>query len=117
MSQQARLVEERPIGKSVSARRATAAKLTDRDKDLLGLLVHARYLTLSDLSVEPVPPGVLADAYLALGDKDRAFEWLERGVEEDDQMVMRSRGASCPQWDSLRSDPRYHKLLKRMNLE
>jgi uncharacterized OB-fold protein len=64
---------------------------------------------------EPVPRGHLAMAHLALGDKDGAFLWLERGIEERDQTVLGLKVS--PQWDPIRSDPRYHMLLKRMKLE
>jgi len=64
---------------------------------------------------EPVPRGALAMAHLALGDKDGAFLWLERGIEERDQTVLGLKVS--PQWDPIRSDPRYHMLLKRMKLE
>jgi Flp pilus assembly protein TadD len=66
-------------------------------------------------AAEPVPRGWLAVVHLALGDKDRAFEWLERAVEERDQSV--SSLKVSPQRNPIRSDPRYHELLKRMNLE
>jgi len=46
---QAALVEPVAIGTNSSARRPTVAKLTDRDRDLLGLLVLARYLTASQV--------------------------------------------------------------------
>ncbi len=49
MSQQAALVEAVPLGIRSRARRRTIAKLTDRDRDLLGLLVLARYLTASQV--------------------------------------------------------------------
>jgi len=65
---------------------------------------------------EAVPRGGLALAHLALGDKDAAFLWLERGVEERDQTVTTGLKVA-PQWDQIRSDPRYHTLLKRMKLE
>src|SRR2546422_925273 len=64
---------------------------------------------------EPVPRGSLALAHLALGDKDGAFLWLQKGVEERDQTVLGLKVS--PQWDPIRSDPRYHTLLKRMKLE
>src|SRR5438067_493509 len=67
-------------------------------------------------STQPVPRGGLALAHLALGDKDGAFLWLERGVEERDQTVVTGLKVS-PQWEPIRSDPRYHTLLKRMKLE
>jgi len=65
---------------------------------------------------QPVARGGLALAHLALGDKDGAFLWLERGVEERDQTVVTSLKVA-PQWDAIRSDSRYHTLLKRMKLE
>ncbi len=49
MSELAAVGEQDPIEKSGSARSATAAKLTDRDKDLLGLLVLTRYLTATQV--------------------------------------------------------------------
>jgi TolB-like protein/Tfp pilus assembly protein PilF/predicted Ser/Thr protein kinase len=52
--------------------------------------------------------------YAGLGDKDRAFESLEKGYDE------RSAGMAYikadPFWDELRSDPRYADLLRRMGL-
>jgi len=55
----------------------------------------------------------IALVYIGLGDKDRAFEWLEKAIEQRDLDV-------TLQWDSpyefLRGDPRYLKLLRRMKL-
>lgn len=68
------------------------------------------------LPVEPAPPGLLASAHLALGDSRGAFQWLERGVEGRDQLVMFYLQTN-PWWDPIRTDARYHELLKRMNLE
>jgi serine/threonine protein kinase/tetratricopeptide (TPR) repeat protein len=52
--------------------------------------------------------------YAGMGDKDRAFESLEKGYAE------RSDGMAYikadPFWDGLRSDPRYADLLGRMGL-
>ena len=57
----------------------------------------------------------IAQVHLMLGDLDACFAILERGVEERDQAV---RGLKVsPEWDPIRSDPRYHALLRRMNLE
>ena len=52
--------------------------------------------------------------YAALGDRDRAFEWLDKAQAE--------RAAFLPYvtWDrradSLRADPRFAKLLQRLGL-
>lgn len=55
----------------------------------------------------------MAIVYTALGDKQKAFEWLEKGYDE------RSLAATIrfPAFDSLRSDPRFTDLLRRMNLQ
>lgn len=56
----------------------------------------------------------LAMVYAGLGDKDRAFALLDKGYDERpsnmSELKMDSRMAS------LRSDPRYHELLRRMGL-
>jgi len=56
----------------------------------------------------------IALIYCGLGDKERAFESLGKACEEKDDMM---DFKVDPAWDSLRSDPRYKSLIKRMNLE
>jgi hypothetical protein len=62
------------------------------------------------------PRGPLAAARLAVGDKEGAFAWLEKGVEEQDP-ILPLTVKSNQTWDPVRSDPRFQKLLRRMNLE
>lgn len=53
--------------------------------------------------------------YVGLGEKDLAFQWLERAFVERSEMIpWLNIGADC---DSLRSDPRFHNLLRRCGLE
>lgn len=53
--------------------------------------------------------------HVGLGEKDLAFQWLERAFEERSEMILWMKiGADC---DSLRSDPRFHNLLRRCGLE
>jgi len=54
----------------------------------------------------------LASISARVGEKDLAFEWLERAVDERDVSVMYFRTA--PEFDSLRSDPRYSELARRI---
>jgi tetratricopeptide (TPR) repeat protein len=61
-----------------------------------------------------ISPYNFAIIYTGLGDKDRAFEWLEKGYEQRTQYVYRLKRE--PMFDSLRSDPRYAELLRKMNL-
>jgi TolB-like protein len=60
-----------------------------------------------------VSPYMLATVYCALGDRDRAFEQLERALSIRDVWVVWV-GVE-PQFDRLRADPRLGKLLRRMN--
>ena len=55
----------------------------------------------------------LATTYQQAGDKDRALEWLERCYEEHDPNMP---FIGAPEFDALRSDPRFQDLLRRMNL-
>lgn len=52
--------------------------------------------------------------YIGLGDKDEAFFWLGKGVDE--QGIDGAELEVHPWFDDLRSDPRFTALLKRMNL-
>ena len=56
----------------------------------------------------------VALVYAALGDKDRAFASLKRGVQERTHwMVWLNRD---PRWRSLRADPRFASLVKEVGL-
>ena len=61
-----------------------------------------------------VSPSVFALIYAALGDKDQAFTWLEKSVEEHDLITARLKVDQ--RFDSLRSDPRFAELVKRVGL-
>ena len=57
----------------------------------------------------------MAGAYTNLGDKDRAFRWLEKSYQEHSAWMAELK--INPMNDPLRSDPRFQNLLKRMKLE
>jgi DNA-binding winged helix-turn-helix (wHTH) protein/TolB-like protein/Tfp pilus assembly protein PilF len=61
-----------------------------------------------------ISPFNFAIIYLGLGDKDRAFEYLDKAYKEHPQTLVHLK--SQPMFDSLRSDPRYTELLRKMNL-
>ncbi len=63
---------------------------------------------------EYVRPNELARLHTYLGEKDRAFEWLEKAYRERDGILIYL--SVHPWWDPLRSDPRFQDLLQRMNL-
>jgi TolB-like protein/Tfp pilus assembly protein PilF len=54
--------------------------------------------------------GEMAWLHAQLNEKDDAFEWLEKAIEDHE-----TRNLQSPEWDSLRSDPRFQSLLRRMN--
>jgi TolB-like protein/class 3 adenylate cyclase len=58
--------------------------------------------------------GESAGYYAQLGDRDRAFEWLERGFEAKDPSVLML--TTVPYLKPLRSDPRFADLARRMRL-
>ncbi len=53
---------------------------------------------------------------VVLGEMEQAFEWLEKGVDERDMMIVGSL-KSEPHYIVLHGHPRYHALLRKMNLE
>jgi TolB-like protein/DNA-binding winged helix-turn-helix (wHTH) protein/Tfp pilus assembly protein PilF len=72
---------------------------------------------LSDLKViseqRYVFPTDYAIIYAGLGDKDKAFEWLEKGYRDGGLLV----GLKVdPHWDNLRNDARFADLMKRVGL-
>jgi len=59
-----------------------------------------------------VPPYNIAIVYAGLGDKDQAFAWLDRAY--DDRSGYMTWLTTDPQLDSLRSDPRFDDLKRRV---
>jgi TolB-like protein/tetratricopeptide (TPR) repeat protein len=56
----------------------------------------------------------VALVYAALGEKDRAFTWLDKAVDQRTHwLVWLNRD---PRWDPLRADPRFRALVRRVGL-
>jgi tetratricopeptide (TPR) repeat protein len=85
---------------AVAGRKAEAQKILD---DLKELSKH-RYVSPFDFAL----------IYMGLGDKDQAFVWLEKTFEERRNILWDIKLG--PRFDSLRSDPRFADLLRRMKL-
>jgi TolB-like protein/DNA-binding winged helix-turn-helix (wHTH) protein/tetratricopeptide (TPR) repeat protein len=83
----------------LAGRRGEALKLIDE------LKARARRHYISDFR--------FAEAYTGLGEKDEAMAWLERAYEEHDQGMVYIK--AYPGWDTLRSEPRFQALVRRMN--
>jgi len=60
-----------------------------------------------------VPARTTVPVLIALGERDRAIEQLQRAFEEHDQLIPYLK-VWC-MFDPLRSDPRFQDLLRRMN--
>jgi serine/threonine protein kinase/Tfp pilus assembly protein PilF len=84
---------------AVSGRRGEALRILDE---------------LMELSQQMyVSPTIFAIVYIGLGQKDKAFTWLERAYEE--RSAFPTEFLAEPMFDSLRSDRRFQDLLRRMN--
>lgn len=63
---------------------------------------------------DALDPSFFGRIYIALGDKDRAFTWLQ--AEYTVHSAALNRIKVSPIYDPLRSDPRFSELLRRLRL-
>jgi TolB-like protein/DNA-binding winged helix-turn-helix (wHTH) protein/Tfp pilus assembly protein PilF len=71
--------------------------------------------TLKQSGGESADPTGVASAYALVGDKDRAFKWLDKAyAERDGQDIMLLK--CVPPFKSLHGDPRFTDLLRRLGL-
>ena len=89
------------IAYAAAGRHADAQKALDQ----LMNLAKTRYVPAFDIAM----------GYACLGQKDKAFEWLEKSYDEHSLLLVFVK--VIPEFDPLRSDPRYADLLRRMNLQ
>jgi hypothetical protein len=77
-----------------------------------------RFTSLSQILVRQkegyTSPFVVAGLYARLGQKDEAFAYLEQGLQQRDFRITLVKVSF--KFDSLRSDPRYADLVKRIGL-
>jgi len=62
-----------------------------------------------------VSPDEIALIYANLGEKDQAFAWLDRAYEARSAFLI-TRIMGCPNYDPLRSDPRFDALRRKIGL-
>jgi len=104
-----------------------AVELSERAPEALGILgmvygfaerkeeakkILKELLTLNERRY--VTPAALAYVYIGLGDKDQAFAWIEKAYRERSNFVTYLK--VVPIVDSLRSDPRFSDLIRRVGL-
>ncbi|MEO8574439.1 MAG: tetratricopeptide repeat protein [Pyrinomonadaceae bacterium] len=70
--------------------------------------------TRSEGNDEPLDPIEIAFLYAKLGEKDKAFEWLERGFRARLSAMVFLKSDSG--WNDLKSDPRFVDLMRRVGL-
>ena len=87
-----------------------AYALSGRAEEARRLLGHLIELAKSRF----VPPTTIALIHIGLGEKDRAFEWLQKACDERDTPLVLLK--VHPAYDSLRGDPRYSTLIERIGL-
>ncbi|MGE5199275.1 MAG: protein kinase domain-containing protein [Rhodospirillaceae bacterium] len=76
-----------------------------------------RKATEVELAKHGGEPGVASDAvngYLMAGDNARALDWLEKAYAERDPYI--TYIGCLPIFDPLRAEPRFHALMRKMNL-
>lgn len=100
------------------------ASISDRSSAVLGVLVRAyaragrrteALRVLDELhrrrQTGYVPAAAFLNAYLGLGDNERAFAWLERASQERSNITQYLK--VHPFFDPLRADPRFAQFLRR----
>jgi TolB-like protein/DNA-binding winged helix-turn-helix (wHTH) protein/Tfp pilus assembly protein PilF len=65
-------------------------------------------------SRSPIDPGGFVFPYVALGDKEQAFAWLEKAYSQHSNSMILLKVE--PAYDSLRSDRRFKDLMRRVRL-
>jgi len=61
-----------------------------------------------------VSPYVVAVIYARLGERDAAFDWLEKAYGDGAYGILFLK--SAPEWDGLRSEPRFQDIMRRVGL-
>ena len=102
-----------------------ALALSPDEPQLMSVLVHASALAGNKTEAEQtlarlfelskrtyVPPYNVAEAYVGLGDRDRAFEWLAKAFDERSPDLVGLK--TEPRLDPIRSDPRFERLVSRV---
>jgi serine/threonine-protein kinase len=102
-----RISDDYPV---VVAPLAAAYRKAGRHEAAASLIEQLRHVA----AVAYVPPIAWAWIHIAAGEHDQAFDWLERAVDGHD--VLACYLAVGPTYDTLRSHPRFARVLQRIGL-
>jgi tetratricopeptide (TPR) repeat protein len=101
------LVGDSPFGlESLGHGYASAGRKTDAVKALNELILLSK--ERHSLSYQ------IAFVYAGLADKERAFEWLWKALDERNSELVYLKME--PLWENLRTDLRFNEILKKINL-
>jgi len=106
----ARAREADANSKFVDSLEAMTLAMAGRRTEAVALLDNITRRAANDY----ISPVSIAYVCTALGDKDRAFENLDRAIHDRDPNLLGLK--SNPIFESLRIDSRYHALLRKMQL-
>ena len=102
-------------------RRATELSLSGppalaRTFAVSGRITEARILLeqLQQSKRQYVAPFYVAIVYAGLGENERALDWLEKPYADHSNAIVFLKGD--PQLDTLRSNPRFHELQRKLRL-
>jgi tetratricopeptide (TPR) repeat protein len=96
----------KPLGLAALAHAyALAGKREEAENGLADLLELSHKRFVSDASIALI--------YIALGDKDQGFAWLEKADKARDALLARLK--VDPRFDAVRSDPRFAVLVERLH--
>jgi len=65
-------------------------------------------------SRSPAQASAIPHCYAALGERGRALDWLEQAFSQHDPHLVWAKAR--PEYDSLRSEPRFAALMQKMGL-
>ena len=95
----------------LGVRNIYAYALPGKRDESLGIIEEMKELwRRGDIAAYPI-----ARVYAGLGEEDLVLEWLEKSLGRREPFMVRLN--VDPSFDSLRSNPRFKALLKKMNLE
>ena len=102
-----RLSGDAPYIQAELARTYAAAGRRDDARNLIGSLLRSSPADGARLGAQ-----YPAYVYAALGDHDRAFQWLDRALDDREPNVLWA--AVDPRLDDLRRDPRFEAVIRRI---
>ncbi|MGH9794357.1 MAG: TPR end-of-group domain-containing protein [Candidatus Acidiferrales bacterium] len=82
--------------------------------DVRALLRERKRVLLQQAETYYRAPYMVARIHALLGERDAAFQWLEKAMLQRDDFIIHV--TVDPEFDSIRSDPRFQQLLKRIGL-